>query len=1045
MRVSRASGVGRWGPTSERVGGRGGDEVPPHLLDWPGSRHLMRRGLSRLIAALAVFAIVPSTAGAAPGDDDVWGAIRVPGGVSAMRRVAGLGDGPRAKTSAVIDLVRVQFGLTIKGSPEARLRFTRYLDYIVSVERLVAQMPDGLVLSDAAQTDRREQDRLKDILAAFGLRRRTSGASVTVELDRDDGAVERHRWLRAAGVDVEDLADELNKQQRVRPALRSDEVPLPAPAFWSTIFRKDHEPLLELVSEPEHLLTYFGLMELDRDTLTWLVANPAVLKRLHDDHAIVFSGFASGIRVRAGAMVVPGGSDAVPVWEYVVDAPAGEPARFLEQLLSRDGGRLAYFYSTAASLDRTRLAFLIGPPSANPEALRERRVYAEAIKQLFAQACPSWDPMLQPLFRPPLDPSFVVALIQVQPPGVVGPDWWPSLFARMAGSDDWPARPKDTLSRIEPRSANAHWLLSFVFENPQRSEDRWQWVRFAQRHVGAAPDTAAHEVEVVLRTFKDMPALALALERMGIKSLPAFAEVAWAARRLDKETTSDDAAGIVRGWQGAFAILEQIHRQRPIDPDLLARLLTSFVRAQPARPMDASGGSAAWTLQELLPALGASVPPADDMEADVFRRVFVDPPAPAVFTWEGVAYRVDMRGPVRDSALAVRAAMPGPRLQQLAELDAAQRRLEAPKTLADVAGAISSLEKVYLVTKSEPLLDRIWALKRIRAEKDVPKAARERRGILKLVDEMAGDVLPALAYAIAVSPSGQAARTFADSARLHTLFSREATGRWQSYAWQPGEITNRSAGGTAIRGSLAGLDLARAQDLLSRASGVVDRPVSSGGSLHELTQWILVDRVALRTPTAWADTAAGVTAAIAQGRARLAVFKRELPPLEVFSDELTKAGVSQSRQNQLRWALERADGAAADVLVSMTDLYRLGSSANLPAGWGQTARVIDGCWCTRSLERAPVERFRGYTIGYVAVMSSDLPLRLAEVLAEMQVPADVLEPMLMFAVQDVLDQTAQFAADDWEPLAWPGRLTPRRVEDYLQAMVSRQILTAPKR
>jgi hypothetical protein len=160
---------------------------------------------------------------------------------------------------------------------------------------------------------------------------------------------------------------------------------------------------------------------------------------------------------------------------------------------------------------------------------------------------------------------------------------------------------------------------------------------------------------------------------------------------------------------------------------------------------------------------------------------------------------------------------------------------------------------------------------------------------------------------------------------------------------------------------------------------------------------------------------------------------------------MTKAGVSQLRQNQLRWALDRSDRADVDAILSMSDLYHLGSAEDLPAGWGQAGRAIDGCWCVRGLERGPIERFRGYTVAYVAVMVSDLPLRLAEVLAEMHIPADVLEPMLIFAVQDVLDQASQFIPDDWEPLTWSGRLTAARVEDYLQALVSRQILAPPGR
>jgi hypothetical protein len=167
--------------------------------------------------------------------------------------------------------------------------------------------------------------------------------------------------------------------------------------------------------------------------------------------------------------------------------------------------------------------------------------------------------------------------------------------------------------------------------------------------------------------------------------------------------------------------------------------------------------------------------------------------------------------------------------------------------------------------------------------------------------------------------------------------------------------------------------------------------------------------------------------------------------LLAFSVELTKAGLGQARQNQLRWALDRRDLADVDVMLSISDLYHLGSAEDLPAGWGQAGTLVDGCWCTRGLARGPIERFRGYSVAYVAVMVADLPLRLAEVLADMRIPADVLEPMLMFAVQDVLDQASQFVADDWEPLTWSGRLTPARVEDYLQALVSRQILAPPGR
>ena len=133
--------------------------------------------------------------------------------------------------------------------------------------------------------------------------------------------------------------------------------------------------------------------------------------------------------------------------------------------------------------------------------------------------------------------------------------------------------------------------------------------------------------------------------------------------------------------------------------------------------MDASGSSAAWFLHELLPAFEAGGPPVDDMEADMLRRIFADTSASPSFSWEGLTYRTDLKGPVRASTLAIRAAMAGPRLQHLALLDAAARQLQSPKTLAEVAAITTSLERAVPVMTTNRLADRVAALKRIRASR----------------------------------------------------------------------------------------------------------------------------------------------------------------------------------------------------------------------------------------------------------------------------------------------------------------------------------------
>ena len=999
--------------------------------------------VTRLVAVAVGLCI---SAGSVAAADDVWGAIRVPGGADALRRVASLGDGPRIKAGVLADLIRAQYRNTSEGAEEARDRLKRYLEHMLAVEQAVADWPDGLVLAAATGADRRRQETFRDAVELFGLRVRTNRGQATVEVDRGGESVERQQWLAAARISATSIAERLNAGDAVRITVPSDEVPLPLPAAWaSQVFRPGTDPLVQFVTAPRSNFTYLGLSRLDRDTLSWIASRPDVFKKIVEDRAPVFGGFSHGLRVREGRVLTPGGDSAVAIWERLVDAPVTDPARFVDRLFEKDDGRLAYFYSAVAGLDSRRQDFVLGAKIVEKRPGRDRVEYVDAIRDWFTFANPTWSVTLQPLFRPPIDPALVLSIVDVDEAGLAGPDWWPSLLQRVADNNDWPERQRDTLDRLKSAPAHANWLLYFVFDKPSEADERWAWVRFAQRRLAAAPRAAAPDVEIALRALKEMPVLALALERLGVADPAVYADVARAARRLSAAGGPDEVTVAMRTWQGALSTLEQVARHRPIPGDVVAKLLTSLAASVPAKPLSPSGQVAGWALHTLLPALGAGVGPGDEMEDAVIGALLAADAQPAAtFDWDGVAYRVDVRGPVLASALSIREVMPGPRLQHLSVLDAAAARLAQPfKTLEEVGAVAEELESVLPAWNGGDLADAVRDLRRIRAVKDVARASRQRNRVLVTLDEMASDILPGLAYALALSPSSQPPRVFAEIARIHELAFKETGGKWQSSAWDVGSIANRTAGGTAVRGSLLGLDLVVAPDLLSRAPGSVGRPASAGGAIQEITQGILVDRIVMRAPLEWTTRSADAAAAIAKGRTRFATWRTGVQDGPAFSEELRRAGFSQARENQLRWLLDRKDDAALDGFMTITDFYRLGSPDELPAGWGQSARLFDGCWCVRGVDREPVDRFLGYSTGYVAAALSDLSLRLAEILAGMRVPASVIEPVLPFAVQDVLDQAAQFLPDDWEALSWAGRLTPERVEDYLQALVSRRVLAPP--
>jgi hypothetical protein len=998
-----------------------------------------------VLVAVAVGVEAARVSSAADDAPASWGAVRIPGGATALRKIAEAGDAPRARTTVLADAARAFFGTTVNGAPDRRQRVSEYLRYVVQLEQRLAAWPEGLPLSAATAPDRAQRDAFEDLVERLGLRLRTQQGRASVELDPDHEPV-RRSWLTAIGIHPQRLLDQFNEGRVARVTIPSDEVPLPLPQWWTgTVFRGALEPVEQLVASPNHLLTYLGLIGLDGETLAWLAGHPETLQRVAEQRAPIFAGFGSALQIAGSVVQVPGGQDAVPIWESLVDASVSDPARFILNLLERHDGRLAYFYATVAAADLRRQAFLLGAAVKETRGGRDRLRHVASVRDYFVSVHPTWNAPLQPLLRLHLDPAMVVATVDVSADGVIGPDWWPSLLERVATSGAWPSRPRDTLNRLRSRPANAPWLLQFLFEQPVETEQRWMWVRYAQRLFASTPRDQAPDMEIALRGLKDMPALALALERLGENDPAVLAQVTRAARRLETSGDPESLVPAITRWQSALAIVEQIARHSPLPADARVKLLASLTAAIPARPLAASGTVANWFFHELLPTLETAAEIDETMEAAVLRGLLrADARLEDTFEWEGLSYRLDTRGPAAASAAALRAVMPGPRLHQLAILDRVARRLtKAPAALGDLEEMAKQIEAATVGTPSADLATVVRQLRRIRNVRDLARAVRERPRILAAIDRMTTEILPGMAYALALSPTQQPARIFADTPRLHELGSSEAVGRWESAAWQPGRVTRRSSGGASVRGALLGLDLARAGDLLTRASGVVGRPPAVGGAIHEITSRVLADRVVLRAlPTVWNQTAA-VAAAIRTGRTRAAALIAGESTAEDVQAELGRAGLSQWRRAQVAWLRGRGERDAAIALLTVTDYWRLGSEGGLPPGWGQSARPFDGCWCLGGVDRRPVDRFGGYTHGQTAASIPDLILRLAELLDELRLPGSLIEPALPMAVQDALDNADQFVSDDWEPLSRPSGLPIERLEDYLQVLVARRILAPP--
>jgi hypothetical protein len=150
-----------------------------------------------------------------------------------------------------------------------------------------------------------------------------------------------------------------------------------------------------------------------------------------------------------------------------------------------------------------------------------------------------------------------------------------------------------------------------------------------------------------------------------------------------------------------------------------------------------------------------------------------------------------------------------------------------------------------------------------------------------------------------------------------------------------------------------------------------------------------------------------------------------------------------SRTNIALWLVTR-DAAALAASLTVTEIVRLGSNRDLPASWGAAAFTIDGCWCFVSPERRQRDDVRGYwKFGASSALSTDLPVRIAEHLAALKLPAALVAPIMPAATADWLWHTTIYAPDDWIGLTvWPRLLDAKRVESYVLRLIADGVLVA---
>ena len=1003
-----------------------------------------------------------------PAADAGWSTLRVPGGVAPLLRVAGLDPGtPRAL--GLSRLVRSLYSSADNVDPVGDLRRSRvweYLQTLSAYERARAALPaDGISLAQTSIS----KNALDDYAEAAGGRIEREGNRSMFLLGMEDREVRRRGWLVEAGLDMESIAAELDAGRRVGATLTADDVPLPMPEVtWRNLLNMKAGPAgvvtSAILADRRAALLLLGLSSVDAGARRFLNSRPDVLERIYGtDRVGALASSGRSLRMHDGRLEVPGGADAVPLWENLIAESVARPERFLLNLLEKDDGRAAAFYDALAQLEGPRQVFALGAGVAGTtERLDRFRAFYEATQPASVRA----NPVQQPFARSVYEATHVLALTRFARNGQLQGPAWRRLWDQAFASDALPKQDADAVADIERGGvldAAALTELICVESTTLRRQRAETWF-FAQRVFAGARPADMLGVLTALRGFQRFPALGLTIERMGVTDPAVYSRAVIRAQRVS-EMRGPDGVNAIALFQGAVALIDSARGGRAINAVTASDLVLSLSTLPLDKDGKALGAVARWIALVLMPALGASpaTTAAEGVEAPMERyllRAFAglmstsgSSTTPAVEV-EGLRYRVDPAGAEETRLAAIRKAQGGVTLDQVMafarEVDALAAGVKTAASLAERTAALSAAaEPLQARDRRRPtaagappdVRQMVADAHRRLAKVQTSESSKERADIVRrlqpAVDYALAEVLLALAYAPHLDgATGRALRGGNPSPghdwRLDDRLEEDRTlGPWRM------PVGARDASGRwRVSGAVLALDQGLRELQLRR---VFTESFPDPPTIKDNDRAAFAESVSLSNPLDYLDAdRTQIVATLRRGRATVALIRTNP---ELLAGAVTAAGISDPRRELLWWALTNEPDRLPE-LFTLAELLRLGqlplaSIENLDA-WGMSAYSAEGCLCLK-FPRTGEWLASGARPGQAvaATRMPDLVLFVAEWLADRKLPAALTRFILASATLDFEDELRMAFDEDWLAMSWqvPKTLRPR-MDDYVASLTT---------
>ena len=874
-------------------------------------------------------------------------------------------------------------------------------------------------------------------------------------------AASRRGLLEQAGLPVASWVEQLNAGETVRIHVPSDTVPVPlAPDLWTSAVLRRRVPREQLVpailADRRGALVYHGLMALDDETLAYLAGRVPLLSALSEHSPGALAQWGRAIHVANGRVQIPGGADAAALWAKVAGQAPADADRFIRGLLSRDGGRAAYFYDVVAHLDPARQAFALGATLARDRADRFGALYANFAATNALDLRGAW-----PVVRHPVDPGAVLAHVQAAADGRMAPPASRALWEAAL------SRSPQACSAVAGQGGDtdAAWLTERIErEFPEKRAESLAAVAFAQRVFAHVPASALAAVCETVASFHSHQALLLTFERMRLED-PAdyvaairFADRLWAG--------VDRRAAIVQTAQaqGVLVVLERAVSARMLEVSAARRLAASLAALgsgspgpsvpAPAAASLAAGAVGAWMRSTLLPALCGENAAVDPCVVRAVSGEGWPENRNGTVTWETERYRIDLGAATATRIGRIRAA------QKATPIDDGLTLLFAAARLADPGAQAEDVQRAAVVVKtlaSGPNAGRSElfghgipniraslrsAASRLASGPAAGERAEVASSLVEAGDLLLAEALVSFAYAVSIGEPDDAVLMAGDPSLQHRF---DATIGPATPPWHLPDEVQTADGSWLTEGAVMGLHTVFARSWLRRLSihdpGLRPRPNPQDVRAFGESE-------AIFNPFDLTDAGRdAIVGAIRRGRARLGELLQAPATLWKAAAE---AGISEWRCRAVLWAArprsKASDGGDATQpgpgdYVSLSELLWLGepelSTEDLDR-WGVSSRTVDGRLTPRMPRRHAWEDFQGPRgVGLLPAWTADVHLRAAEMLVELGLPGALAPGITSYVVWDVITTATMAHQDDWLAIVRAARTLPEdRTFDYVSTLTA---------